>query len=338
MRDPYEVLGIDRKASAADVKSAYRRLAKKLHPDANKNDPKAATRFAELNAAHELLEDESKRKAYDRGEIDAEGKPKFHGFQGFGGGAGANPSAGFGGDAGFESFSFGPEGFTRTNRRGRAGSGAGGGAGAGAGGFEDILREAFGNMGGGRAGRSTQSTFEPEDFGVGADVHADMSVTLPEAARGVTQRLQLPTGKEVDVKIPAGITSGQHIRLRGQGMPGQAGTGDVLITVTVEPHPLFTLDGNNDVRLDLPVTLYEAALGAKVRVPTLDKAVELTIPPWTNSGRTFRLKGKGFPAKAGRGDLLATVLIALPDQSDPDLEALMKKWQSDKPYDPRKDM
>ena len=329
MRDPYEVLGVDRKATEADIKSAYRRLAKKLHPDANKNDPKAATRFAELNAAHEILEDDKKRKAYDRGEIDAEGKPKFHGFQGFGGGPGASPGGGFGPESGFESFSFGPEGFTRATRRGRGGSGAG------AGGFEDILREAFGGARGGRPGAG--STFEPEDFGVGADVHAEMSVTLPEAARGVTQRLRLPTGKDVDVKIPAGITSGQHIRLRGQGMAGQAGAGDVLITVTVAPHPIFTLDGN-DVRLDLPVTLYEAALGAKVRVPTLDKAVELTIPPWTNSGRTFRLKGKGFPAKAGRGDLLATVRIALPEHSDPDLEALMKKWQSDKPYDPRKDM
>jgi DnaJ-class molecular chaperone len=328
MRDPYEVLGVDRKATAADIKSAYRRLAKKLHPDANKNDPKAATRFAELNAAHEILEDDTKRKAYDHGEIDAEGKPKFHGFQGFGGGPGASPGGGFNPESGFESFSFGPEGFTRTTRRGR------GGAGAGAGGFEDILREAFGARGG-RPGAG--STFEPEDFGVGADVHAEMSVTLPEAARGVTQRLRLPTGKDVDVKIPAGITSGQHIRLRGQGMAGQAGAGDVLITITVAPHPIFTLDGN-DVRLDLPVTLYEAALGAKVRVPTLDKAVELSIPPWTNSGRTFRLKGKGFPAKAGRGDLLATVRIALPEHSDPDLDALMKKWQSDKPYDPRKDM
>jgi len=332
MRDPYEVLGVDRKANAADIKSAYRRLAKKLHPDANKNDPKAASRFAELNAAHELLADDDKRKAFDGGEIDAEGKPRFRGFEGFGaGGRGAGANAGgFDSNSGFESFSFGPEGFARANRRGR------GGGGAGAGGFEDILREAFGAAGRGGRG-SPGATFEAEDFGVGADVQTEMSVTLPEAAHGVTKRLRLPTGKNVDVKIPEGITSGQHIRLRGQGMAGQGGAGDVLITVSIAPHPIFTLDGA-DVRLDLPVTLYEAALGAKVRVPTLDKPVEITIPPWTNSGRTFRLKGKGFPAKSGRGDLLAAVRIVLPEKRGAELEALMKKWQDENPYDPRKDL
>jgi DnaJ-class molecular chaperone len=328
MRDPYEVLGVDRKASAGDIKSAYRKLAKKLHPDANKNDPKAAPRFAELNAAHELLGDADKRKAFDRGEIDAEGKPRFQGFEGFGG-RGARPGAGgFGPDANFESFNFGPEGFTRTTRRGRAGGGGGG-----FGGFEDILKEAFGR--GARSG--ADANFESEDFGVGADVHAEMSVSLPDAANGSTQRLRLPNGKDVDVKVPAGILNGQNIRLKGQGMPGQHGAGDLLITVSIAPHPVFTLEGL-DVRLDLPITLYEATLGAKVRVPTLDKPVEITVPPWTSSGRTFRLKGKGFPAKAGRGDLLATIRIVLPERSDAELEALMKKWQSDKPYDPRKNM
>jgi DnaJ-class molecular chaperone len=327
MRDPYEVLGVDRKASAGDIKSAYRKLAKKLHPDANKNDPKAATRFSELNAAHELLGDEDKRKSFDRGEIDAEGKPRFHGFGAGGPRPGGGPGAGFGPDANFESFNFGPEGFTRGTRRGRAG------AGGGFGGFEDILKEAFGRAGRGGAG----AAFEPEDFGIGADVQAALTVTLPEAARGATERLRLPTGKEVDVKIPAGITDGQQIRLKGQGMAGQGGPGDVLITVSIAPHPLFSLEGV-DVRLDLPVTLYEAALGGKVRVPTLDKPVELTIPPWTNSGRTFRLKGKGFPAKSGRGDLLATVRIALPEKSDAELDALMQKWRDATPYDPRKDL
>jgi DnaJ-class molecular chaperone len=328
MRDPYEVLGVDRKASAADIKSAYRRLAKKLHPDANKNDPKAAARFSELNAAHEIVGDEDKRKAFDRGEIDAEGKPKFHGFEGFG--AGAGPGGGFGGDARYENFNFGPEGFTRS------GGGPGGGR---FGGFEDILRDAFGGRAGAAAGRGrgARARFEAEDFDAGADVQAETTVTLPEAANGVTRRLRLPTGKDIDVKIPAGITSGQHVRVRGQGMPGQGGSGDVMITVTVAPHPLFTLDGA-DLKLDLPITLYEATLGGKVRVPTLDGHVELTIPAWTNSGRTFRLRGKGFPVKGGHGDLLATIRIVLPEGSDADLAALMERWRSDKPYDPRKDM
>ncbi len=332
MRDPYQVLGVDRKASAADIKSAFRRLAKKLHPDANKNDPKAAARFAELNAAYEILGEEDKRKAFDRGEIDAEGKPRFHGFEGFG--AGPRPGGGFDPNAEFETFSFGPEGFTRATRRGRSG-------GAGFGGFEDILREAFGGMGGAAGTRARHGGFAPgfegEDFGAGRDVRAALTVTLPEAAHGAAKRVRLPAGKEVDVKIPAGVTDGQTVRLRGQGMAGPSGAGDVLIAVTIAPHPIFTLEGA-DVRLDLPVTLYEAALGAKVRVPTLDRPVEIMIPPWTSGGLTFRLKGKGFPAKGRPGDLLVTVRITLPERGDGELKALMEKWQAERPYDPRKDM
>jgi len=328
MRDPYEVLGVDRKASAADIKSAFRRLAKKLHPDANKNDPNAASRFAEINAAYEILGTDDKRKAYDRGEIDAEGKPRFQGFHP---GAGARPGGGFTPEGDFETFSFGPEGFTRSTRRGRGGGGFGG--------FEDILRDAFGGAGAGPGARMHRggAGFEAEDFGSGADVAAALTVTLPDAAQGATQRIRLPSGKDVEVKIPAGIADGQQIRLRGQGMPGPGGAGDVLITLSIAPHPIFTLEGAN-LRLDLPITLDEATLGAKVRVPTLDKPVEIAIPAWTSSGRTFRLKGKGFPAKAGRGDLFATVRIMLPERSDPELEALMQKWRSEKPYDPRKGM
>ena len=325
MRDPYEVLGLDRKASASDIKSAFRRSAKKLHPDANKSDPKAASRFAELNAAYEILGDEDKRKAFDRGEIDAEGKPRFRGFEGFGSGAGPRP--GFGPEAEFETFSFGPEGFTRATRRGR------GGAGPGFGGFEDILREAFGAGGGSRRG-GARAAFDTEDA-TGGDLAAAITVSLPEAASGTTQRLRLPSGKDVEVKIPAGITNGQQIRLRGQGMAGPTGAGDLLITVSIAPHATFTLDGS-DVRVDLPITLYEAVLGAKVRVPTLDRPVEIAVPAGTSSGRTFRLKGKGFPAKAGHGDLLATVRIVLPRKNDAELEELMRKWRSEKAYDPRK--
>jgi DnaJ-class molecular chaperone len=322
MRDPYEVLGVARSASAADVKSAFRKLAKKLHPDANKHDPKAASRFAELNAAYEIVGDKDKRKAFDNGEIDAEGKPRFQGFGRQPGGGG-----GFGHEGGFESFSFGPEGLRSAGGR------------PGFGGFEDILKDVFGARGaGGRAG----GHFEPEDFGAtaagGRDITAALSITLAEAAKGVKKRVQLPTGKEVEVKIPAGLDEGQQIRLKGQGLTGPGGrTGDLLITVSVTPHPLFQRDGA-DVRLDLPVTLYEAVLGAKIRVPTLDGAVELAIPAGTNAGRTFRLKGKGFPAKERKGDLLATVRIMLPEGQDHDLEELMRKWRDAKPYDPRKGM
>ena len=319
MRDPYETLGVSKGANEGEIKSAYRKLAKKLHPDANKHDPKAASRFAELNAAYEIVGDDDKRKAFDRGEIDAEGKPRFQGF----GGGGFHPGQG---GSQFESFSFGPEGFQRAGR----GGGFGGG-----GGFEDLLRGMFG---GATRGARGGGTFEPEDFGgpaTGQDLQAALTVTLPEAARGSKARVHLPTGKDIEVKIPAGITSGQTIRLKGQGWPSASGkAGDALITVNVAPHPLFKPDGT-DLRLELPVTLYEAVLGGKIRVPTLDGAVELAIPAGTSSGRTFRLKGKGLKAKSGTGDLLATVRIVLPEGSDEELKALMKSWREKKPYDPR---
>jgi DnaJ-class molecular chaperone len=330
MRDPYEVLGVSKSASAADIKSAFRRLAKKLHPDANKHDKDAASRFAELNAAYEILGDEDKHKAFDRGEIDAEGKPRFQGFEGFG--AGRGPGGGFGQQEGFESFTWGPEGFQRSGGR----PGAGGGAGFG--GFEDLLKEAFG--GAARRGRGGgPGGFEGEDFGGGGqDIAAALTITLPEAAKGVKKRVQLPNGKEVEVKIPAGLAEGQQIRLKGQGLVGPGGrTGDLLIAVSVAPDPVFAREGN-DLGLELPVTLYEAVLGGKVRVPTLDGAVELAIPAGTSSGRTFRLKGKGFPGKEKKGDLMATVRIVLPEGSDAELEALMKKWRETTPYDPRKNL
>jgi DnaJ-class molecular chaperone len=326
MRDPYQVLGVSKGASEAEIKSAFRRQAKKLHPDANKHDPKAASHFAELNAAYEIVGDDEKRKAFDRGEIDAEGKPRFQGYEGFG----AQPGGGFRtgpGGAHFESFSFGPDGFQR----------AGGAGGSRGGGFEDILRDMFG--GAARGGRGAQ--FAAEDFGApatGQDLHASLTIGLPDAAKGTKARVHLPTGKDVEVKIPAGMLSGQQIRLKGQGWPSATGkAGDALITVNVAPHPLFKPDGS-DLRLDLPITLYEAALGGKVRVPTLDGAVELAIPAGTNSGRTFRLKGKGLKAKSGTGDLLATVRIVLPEGSDEAFNELMKKWRDNKPYDPRADM
>ena len=316
MRDPYEVLGVPRGASAAAIKSAYRKLAKKHHPDANKNDPKSAARFSELNSANEIIGDEDKRKQFDRGEIDADGKPRF---QGFPGGDPRGRASGPGG--GFETHSF---------RSG--GASPGGGAG-----FEDILNSMFGGAARGQRPGGGASTFEFDRGGVGVDLDLNvaMTVSLEEAVKGAEKRVRLPTGKELNVKIPAGVTAGQQIRLKGQGETAQGHRpGDLLITVSIAPHPLFKVDGS-DLRLDLPITLYEAVLGAKIRVPTLGGAVEFPIPKNTSSGRTFRLKGKGLPKAGGSGDLFVTTRIMLPDGNDAELEGLMEKWRDGHPYHPR---
>jgi len=310
MRDPYEILGLAKTASAAEIKSAYRKLAKKFHPDQSK-EPRAKDRFAEIGSAYEILGDEKKRGAYDRGEIDAEGKPRAPQFEGFGfrrGGAGAGDSADFR-NFGFD---FG------------AGSGSGG-----ASIDPDIIAELFG----GRGARSRSSR--------GEDITVAVSVPLATAAAGGSVRVALPTGKTLDVAVPAGMEEGKSIRLRGQGNPGTRGgpAGDAIVTIRYAPHPLFKVDGR-DLKLDLPLTLYEAALGAKVRVPTLSGEVEMAIPPWTNGGRVLRLRGKGLPATGDQpqGDLLATLRIALPPGEDADLVKLMRRWRDDKPYDPRSAM
>ncbi len=317
MRDPYEVLGVPRSANAAAIKSAYRKLAKKHHPDSNKDDPKAAERFSEINSANEIIGDEDKRKQFDRGEIDAEGKPRFQGFPGGGG------PRGRAGPGGFESYNF---------RGGSAGPGQGAGA------FEDILNSMFGGgMRGARPGAGGGAQFEFDTGGVGIDldVYVAMSVSLEESVKGGEKRVRLPNGKELNVKIPAGVVEGQQIRLRGQGETAQGHPpGDLLITINVAAHPFFKIEGA-DLRIDLPVTLYEAVLGGKVRVPTLGNAVELSIPKNTSSGRTFRLKGKGLPKSGGTGDLFVTIRIMLPDGNDAELEALMEKWRDQHPYNPR---
>jgi DnaJ-class molecular chaperone len=321
MRDPYEVLGVPRGASAAAIKSAYRKLAKKHHPDANKNDPKSAARFSELNSANEIIGDEDKRKQFDRGEIDADGKPRF---QGFPGGDPRARRASPGG--GFES---------RTFRTGGAGAG-----GFGGGGFEDILNSMFsGAARAGRPGAGNTFEFDPGGIALDLDLSVAMSVSLEESVNGVEKRVRLPTSKELNVKIPAGVVAGQQIRLKGQGetAPGHP-PGDLLITVSIAPHPFFKIDGS-DLRVDLPIALYEAVLGGKVRVPTLGNAVELSIPKNTSSGRTFRLKGKGLPKAGGAaGDLFVTTRITLPDANDAELETLMQKWRDGRPYNPRSDL
>jgi DnaJ-class molecular chaperone len=322
MRDPYEVLGVPRGASAAAIKSAYRKLAKKHHPDANKNDPKSAARFSELNSANEIIGDEVKRKQFDRGEIDAEGKPRFQGFPG-----GGDPRA-QGAGGGFQSRSF------------RTGAGPGPGGFGGGAGFEDILNSMFsGGAGRGRGPGGSTFEFDPGGIALDLDLNVSMAVSLEEAVNGVEKRVRLPTGKELNVKIPAGVVAGQQIRLKGQGetSPGHP-PGDLLITVSIAPHAFFKVDGS-DLRVDLPITLYEAVLGGKVRVPTLGNAVELSIPKNTSSGRTFRLKGKGLPKAGGAaGDLFVTTRIMLPDGNDAQLEALMQSWRDGHTYNPRSDL
>ncbi|MCJ2021387.1 DnaJ domain-containing protein [Methylobacterium sp. E-065] len=292
MRNPYDVLGVAKGASEADIKKAYRKLAKDFHPDRNKNDVKAKDRFAEANSAYEILGDAEKRKQFDRGEIDADGKPRATGFEGFGGGRGGG-------------FDF--EGMARS-RQGGMGGGMAGGMGEDI--FSHIFGEAFRAGGAGPGGqRGTPK---------GDDVAAELAVTLEQVASEEKLRLYLPTGREVDVVIPRGMVDGQTIRLRGLGQSaGPRGEpGDALLTIRIRPHPRFTVDGS-DLRTTVDVALEDAVLGGTIRVPTLTGAVEMRIPSMTSSGRTFRLRGKGLPRKDGSaGDLFATTAIVLPEGED----------------------
>ncbi len=314
MRDPYEVLGLAKTASAGEIKSTYRKLAKKFHPDQSK-EPKAKDRFAEIGSAYEILGDAKKRAAYDSGEIDAEGKPRAPQFEGFGFGRRPGGHPGEGQD--FRNFDFGGGEFSP----GRGGASI----------DPDIIAELFGARAGGRS-RGAQR---------GEDVAAAVTVPLAMAAGGGSVRVALPTGKTLDVAVPSGVEDGKSIRLRGQGRPGtkNAPAGDAIITIRYAPHPLFKVEGR-DLRLDLPITLYEAVLGAKVRVPTLGGEVEMAVPAGASGGRVLRLRGKGLPASGElpQGDLLATLRIAMPAGEDAELAKLMRRWRDEKPYDPRSGM
>ena len=324
MRDPYEILGVQKMRARRRSKAPSAGLPRNCIPTPTSRTKKAATKFAELNAAYEIVGDEDKRKAFDRGEIDAEGKPRFQGFGGRGGAAGPG---GFGQEGGFETFTWGPDGFQR-----------GGGAGPAA---ASRRRRHRGHSEGDvrrrrRPAARRRSQFEPEDIRLGGRGRDVTGVGRPSRCRrqrtGTTRRVQLPTGKEIDVKNSGRSRRRPDHPAEGAGAcpaPGGA-AGDALITVSIAPHPLFKRDGA-DLRLELPITLYEAVLGGKVRVPTLDGAVELAIPPGTSCGRTFRLKGKGLPAKDGAGDLYATVHIVLPERGDAELEELMRKWRDGSP-------
>ncbi|MBO9517945.1 MAG: DnaJ domain-containing protein [Porphyrobacter sp.] len=298
MADPYSTLGVQRGASEKDIKSAYRKLAKELHPDRNQDNPKASERFAEVTRAYDLLSDKDKRAKFDRGEIDADGNPAMP----FGGAGGFRPGPGGGGRGysarDFQGFGAGEETDISDLFEGLFGRGSSGFGGRG---------EAPGGMGGGFGGRRQPP---PQR---GANTSYRLKVPFVDAAALTPQRITLSTGNTIDLKLPAGVEDGTQMRLKGKGNPGPAGNGDALVTVIVEPHPFYTRDGD-DVRLDLPITLDEAVRGAKVKVPTVEGPVMLTIVPGSNSGKVLRLKGRGFSSKnGGRGDQLVRLEIQLPE-------------------------
>lgn len=322
MRDPYAVLGVAKSATEADIKKAYRKLAKTWHPDQKPDDPTAKEKFAEIGSAYELLSDNEKRGQYDRGEIDAEGKPRF---QGFGGGGGPwGPRTGGGRGQRFEhEFNMGGGPF------------GGGRRGAQGGGNEDLIDEILGAFGGRRS--RAESAFggggEPPK---GEDMRAEVTVPFRDWAQGAKTRVRLPNGRELEVSIPAGIEDGKTIRLKGQGAPSGFGgePGDVLIVVHVGKDAAFRAEGK-DVRVEVPITLYEAVLGGKVRVPTLGGQVEMKVPPGSDGARTLRLRGKGVQAKSGPGDLLVDLRIALPRDGDARLTEYAEAMRDNAPYDPR---
>src|SRR5947209_5463478 len=311
--DLYQRHGLKHGASEAEIKKAYRSLAKQLHPDRNQDNPNAAKRFGEITHAYDLLSDKDKRARYDRGEIDEEGNPKMP----FGGGFGGySPGAGAQGG--------GPHGFENVN--------FGGGDTAD---LSDLFEGLFGGAtgarsgGGGPFGGFRQRARAPQK---GADIAYRLKVPFEDAVALKPQRITLGDGKTIDLKLPPGLEDGTRIRLAGKGEEGPGGRGDAIVTIEIAPHPFYTRDGKN-IRLELPVTLTEAVLGAKVKVPTPDGPVMLTIPKGTTSGKVLRLKGRGFAAKDGkRGDQLVSVEIDLPPD-DAELQKFAESWSA--PGNPR---
>ncbi|HWU55433.1 MAG TPA: DnaJ C-terminal domain-containing protein [Rhizomicrobium sp.] len=321
MKDPYEILGVPKTASEADIKKAFRTLAKKHHPDKHAGDATAQKRFQEISGAYDILGDKEKRAQFDAGAIGADGNPR-----------GFDPRAG-----GFQQghpFGSGFGGFG-----GQGGPGArefhfsfddapGGGAG-----FEDFFADLMGGARRGGKGGGGPRAAKGEDFS------AAVTVSFDEAATGGTRRVVLQNGEQIDVKIPVGVKDSQVVRVKGRGGAGRGGgpNGDILLTVSVAPHPYLTRDGN-DIRMDLPVTLKEAVLGAKVPVPTVTGTVSLSVPPNSNTGTTLRLKGKGIGAHGGEpaGDLYVRLVISLPEQPDESLRSFANAWTAS--YDPRAKM
>lgn len=299
MKNPYEVLGVPKGASAAEIKKAYRKLAKELHPDLNPNDKRIAERFKEVSAAHSFLSNEENRAKFDRGEINADGS-----------------------QSGFSSYQDASRRYQRANAH----------AGNSGGGFnfnpEDLFSDIFG--GGARSRRAGGPA--PQR---GGDRIYQVTIGFLDAVKGAKRVITLENGKTLNIKIPVNVKEGQQIRLKGQGGPGVMGgpDGDALIEVSIAPHPYFRLDGN-DIHLDLPITLPEAVLGAKVQVPTIDGPVTLNIPEGANTGKKMRLKGKGVEdsKSSTRGDQYVILQVALPDPVDPDLRKAIENWSHTHSY------
>jgi DnaJ-class molecular chaperone len=310
-RDPYQELGVPRTASADEVRKAFRKLAKQNHPDTNPNNKEAEERFKRVSAAFDILGDADKRKKFDAGEIDADGRETARGYTGGAGPWGAGP---------------GPGGFSRRT--------SGGGPSESFEGVDlgDILGEMFGGRGarggaGGGFGGFSQK---------GSDVRARLEIDLEDSIRGGKKRIAFSDGRTIDVTIPKGAQEGQALRLKGQGHPGRAGPGDAFIELSILPHPIFRQEGEVLV-MDVPVTVYDAVLGGKVEAPTPDGPVTLTLPKGANTGTRLRLKGRGLSdAKGHRGDLFARLTVVLPDTVDPELEALAETWRQNRPYTPRR--
>jgi DnaJ-class molecular chaperone len=308
MSNPYDVLGVAKTATSKEIKSAFRKLAKKYHPDSNPDDPKAKERFNAANQAYEIIGDEKRRAAYDRGEIDGEGKPRFQGFENAGGGG--DPFAAFRNrqqGPGGAHFEFRDSGFQ--------------------GNPEDIFSHIFGDAFAGRTGQHGAGPFASAGRRApkGADVAATLEISIEEAATAAKVTAIFPGGRKLAVKLPESLEDGQTIRLKGQGEPGLGGAGDALVTLRFKPHPRFRIEGR-DLHVDVPVQLEEAVLGGKVAVETPTGRVALSLPAWSSSDKVLRLKGRGLPSKGGgHGNLYAHIRIMLPADGNPELEALMRR-------------
>jgi len=310
-RDPYQELGVSRGASADEIRKAFRKLAKANHPDTNPNNKEAEERFKRVSGAFDIVGDADKRKKFDAGEIDADGRETARGFAGGGPWGGGHPEGGFGGGgARYQSQSF--EGVD----------------------LGDILGEMFGG------GRGQRGGGQGGGFGGfsqrGADVRARLDIDLEDAIRGAKRRISFSDGRTIDVTIPKGAQEGQTLRLKGQGAPGRSGPGDALIELAILPHPIFRREGEGLV-MDVPVTAYDAVLGGKTEAPTPDGPVTLTIPKGANTGTRLRLKGRGLTdAQGRRGDLYARLVVTLPDEPDANLQGFAEIWKRERPYTPKR--